>query len=259
MASNLVALILGAGPNVGASVASKLASNGYKIAVASRSGNGTKNADGYLTLKADFTKPESIPALFESVKKEFNAAPTVVVYNAAALYSPPVEDSVLSIPLENFVSDLSINTVSPYAAAQQAVAGWETLPKNTKKSFIYTGNALNTTILPVPLLLTLGVGKSASAHWLGLADALYAPKGYKFYFADERSESGKSVGAEISGPAHGDFYEQLANHAEGVPWHATFVKDPGWIELEKQATKRANVSVGHFVIGYQTVHFEGNE
>jgi hypothetical protein len=32
----------------------------------------------------------------------------------------------------------------------------------------------------VPLMLTLGVGKSASAHWLGLADNTYKDRGYRY-------------------------------------------------------------------------------
>jgi hypothetical protein len=93
MAANPVVLILGAGPRIGASVAEKFASNGYKVAVASRSGSGIKTANGFLSLKADFTKPDSIPALFDAVKTEFHTSPSVVVYNAAALTNPPHKDS----------------------------------------------------------------------------------------------------------------------------------------------------------------------
>ena len=179
MAANSVILILGAGARVGASIAEKFASNGYKIAVASRSGSNSKNDKGYLSLKADLAKPESVPALFDAVKAEFNAFPNVVVYNAATLTNPPDSNSALSIPVESFASDLNVNTISHYAAAQQAVSKWESLPKDTKKTFIYTGNITNTTVIPVPLFLDLGVGKSASAYLVGVADATYSAKGYR--------------------------------------------------------------------------------
>ena len=179
MAVTPVVLILGAGPRTGASVAKKFASDGYKVAVASRSGSGTRTADGFLSLKADFTKPDSIPALFHAVKTEFQAPPTVVVYNAAALTNPPDKDSVLSISAESVASDLNVNTISPYVAAQQAISGWETLPRETKKTFIYTGNALNASIVPIPLFLDLGMGKSASAFWIGVADATYKSQGFR--------------------------------------------------------------------------------
>jgi NAD(P)-dependent dehydrogenase (short-subunit alcohol dehydrogenase family) len=178
MAAKQVLLILGAGPRIGTSVASKFASNGYEVAIASRSGTGSKTTDGYLSLKADFALPNSIPALFEAVKAEFHAAPSVIVYNAGGL-TPPGKDSVLSISAESLTKDFNINTISPYVAAHQAIIGWETLPKETKKSFIYTGNILNTSILPVPMFMDLGMGKSASAYWIGVADATYSAQGFR--------------------------------------------------------------------------------
>lgn len=177
--SSPVVLILGAGPRVGAAVAERFASNGYKVAIASRSGTGKPNARGFLSLKADFSKPETIAPLFDAVKSGFGSAPSVVVYNAAALTVPPNPDSLFSLPAETFATDLAINTTSAYVAAQQAVTAWETLPAEAKKSFIYTGNALNSVIFPVPAMMTLGVGKSGSAHFIGLADALYSAKGFR--------------------------------------------------------------------------------
>lgn len=172
-----IVLILGAGARVGAAVARTFARNGYKVAVASRSG--TSPSPDYLALQADFADPSSIPPLFAAVRAEFNAAPSVVVYNAAN-YTAPLDDaSALSIPVGGVVADLNVNTVSPYVAAQQAVLGWETLPREAKKTFIFTGNILNTLVFPLPALLSLGVGKAASAYWIGVADATYKAKGYR--------------------------------------------------------------------------------
>lgn len=179
MAARPVILILGAGPRIGASVAEKFASSGYQVAVASRSGTDTKTANGFLSLKADFTKPESIPALFDAVKIEFGTSPNVIVYNAGALTNPPDQDSVLSVPAESVTGDFVVNTVSPYIAAQQAVRGWETLPEETKKTFIFTGNITNVQIVPMPMMLNIGIGKSASAFWIGLADATYSARGFR--------------------------------------------------------------------------------
>jgi NAD(P)-dependent dehydrogenase (short-subunit alcohol dehydrogenase family) len=177
MALNPVALILGAGPRVGASVAERFLKSGYKVAVVSRSGN--SSTQGVFSLKGDFTKPSSIPALFEAVKTEFHSAPSVVIYNAAALTPPPIADSLFSLPAEKFAADLDVNTVSTYVTAQETVKGWETLAKDTKKTFIYTGNGLNSSVVPVPVYLDLGVGKSASAHLIGLADGVYSAQGYR--------------------------------------------------------------------------------
>ncbi|EED22075.1 conserved hypothetical protein [Talaromyces stipitatus ATCC 10500] len=231
MAASPVVLILGAGPRIGASVAEKFANNGYKVAIVSRSGSGTKTAKGFLSLKADLYKPDSIPALFDAVKTEFYTPPSVVVYNAGGFTNPLDKDSMFSVPAENVALDLNINTISPYVAAQQAVSGWATLPMGTKKTFIYTGNMTNVSIVPMPLMLSIGIGKSASASWIGLADTLYLAQGYRFFYADERHQDGKLKGSGVDGDAHGEFYWQLANHEENVPWHATFVKDKGYVHF----------------------------
>lgn len=181
MATTPVALILGAGPRIGISVAKKFASQGYKVAIVSRRGCGASTAptEGFLSLKADFTKPGSIPALFTAVESEFHAPPSVVVYNAGARTVPPVEDNLFSNSPENLLSDFNVNVLSAYVAAQQAVLGWETLPKDIKKTFIYTGNIMNTTIIPIAAAVNLGIGKSASSYWIGLADTLYQSKGFR--------------------------------------------------------------------------------
>lgn len=60
----------------------------------------------------------------------------------------------------------------------------------SKKVFIYTGNITNVAVLPVPMLLNAGMGKAASAYWLGVADGAYAAKGYRLVsFSLETLES----------------------------------------------------------------------
>ena len=183
MAGRPVLLILGAGPRVGTSVADSFAASGYNVAVVSRKGTKSEATKGYLSLQADFSKPESVPALFDAVTKQYKEAPSVVVYNAAAM-TPPPADGTLAIPAEKVASDLNVNTVSPYVAAQEAVKGWQTLLKEAKKTFIYTGNALNNLVLPVPMMVNLGVGKAASACWIGVADETYSTQGYRQVFRD---------------------------------------------------------------------------
>lgn len=51
-------------------------------------------------------------------------------------------------------------------------------------------------------------------------------------YNDERHPDGKFKGMALDGPAHGDFYAQLAKSTEGVPWHATFVKDKGYVSFK---------------------------
>lgn len=72
-----------------------------------------------------------------------------------------------------------VNTVSPYVAAQEAVKAWAELPTETKKTFIYTGNITNVAIVPWPLMVNAGMGKAATAYWIGTADAAYKDRSYK--------------------------------------------------------------------------------
>lgn len=83
------------------------------------------------------------PPLFDAVKAEFHTSPSVVIYNAEALTNPLDKDFIFSISAESVTLDLNVNTISPYVTAQQAVSGWETLPEETKKTLIYTGNIMN--------------------------------------------------------------------------------------------------------------------
>ena len=53
----------------------------------------------------------------------------------------------------------------------------------------------------------------------------------RFFYADERLGDGKMKGMALDGDAHGNFYAQLANHPDGVPWDATFVKDKSYVQF----------------------------
>lgn len=81
------------------------------------------------------------------------------------------------ISVKDFEASLHVNTVSVYAAAKHAVEGFDKLPKSTLKSFIFTGNILN--ISPIPRLLALGAGKSASAYIIESAARAYVGKRYQ--------------------------------------------------------------------------------
>jgi hypothetical protein len=83
----------------------------------------------------------------------------------------------LSIPLEDALRDININTLSALAAAKEAVVSFEALPKEAARTFIFTGNILNIEILPP--LMSLGMGKSATAHMIESAANAYKDSGYK--------------------------------------------------------------------------------
>lgn len=180
MSTNAVVLILGAGPRIGAAVAEKFSNNGYKVALASRNaGKGTTNDKGFLLLEADLARPDTIASLFEAIEAKFQLPPSVVVYNAGSLTKPPEQDDPLSIAAEDVQKDFVVNTVAPYVAAHEAVKAWKRSQSDVKKTFIYTGNITNVSIVPMPLMVNVGMGKSAAAYWIGTADAAYKQLGYR--------------------------------------------------------------------------------
>ena len=75
-----ILLILGAGPNVGAKVAQKFTSTGYRVAIASRTGAEVPPSTAALSIAADLADPPSIHSVFEEVRAKLGE-PSVVVYN----------------------------------------------------------------------------------------------------------------------------------------------------------------------------------
>ena len=246
--SSPVCLILGAGPNIGQSVARAFAAKGYKTALAARKASDAHNTANEIHIQSDFTDPSSVVDVFTKVKASLGI-PSVVVYNVgAATPNPP--NNPLSLPLTDFNRDLTINTISPFVAAQQAVQCFAQLPESASKTFIYTGNILNTTIIPP--LLDLGVGKSGMAHVIQSAASAYKDRGFKyvtsqfssvpfcsdftircanicrFYYGDERKADGAPAYGDIDGPAHADLYVQLSEGKKQGPWQQTFVKGVGY-------------------------------
>lgn len=219
-----VILILGSGPNVGQHVARAFAAKGYKVALASRTLKEEDSTADQVNVSCDLSDPDSVIRVFSKVKALLGT-PSVVVYNAGAA-TPNDAKNPLSLPLTDFTRDLNINTTSAFVAAQQAVVGFEQLPDSASKTFIYTGNKLNTTTLAP--LMDLGVGKSATSHIVQSAAAAYTDQRFKFYYGDERKADGSPAYFDIDGEAHGKLYVQLAEGESQGPWQQTFVKDVGY-------------------------------
>ncbi|EAU36117.1 predicted protein [Aspergillus terreus NIH2624] len=192
--SKPLVLILGAGANVGAAVAHRFSQDGYQVAISARRIANGISPEGYITIQADLSEKTAVPLIFEKVKSAAGI-PSVVIYN---------------------------------------VKGFEQLPETVRKTFIYTGNWLNTTISASNVLVTLGIGKAASAYWVGSADQTYSLKGYRFHYVDQRTPEGTAMRAGVDGKAHAEFFKQLADRQDpSVPWLATFVKGKGYIDFSK--------------------------
>ncbi len=86
-------------------------------------------------------------------------------------------DDPFSITVGDLENDTTVNIHSAFVAAQQAVAGFAQLPASAARTFIYTGNVLNVSMLPQ--FLTNGIGKAGAAYMMWTASAAYKEKGYK--------------------------------------------------------------------------------
>lgn len=79
-ANSPIALILGAGSNIGQHVATAFAAKGYKLALAARSLKEEDSTPNILHIQSDFSDPESVLKAFARVKSQFGL-PSVVIYN----------------------------------------------------------------------------------------------------------------------------------------------------------------------------------
>lgn len=95
---------------------------------------------------------------------------------AASVQPVPAEDP-LSLSIASFNQDIAVNTAGVLVAAKRAVQSFQQLHTNTHATFIYTGNILNQEVMPP--LISLGIGKSASAHIIAVASKVYASEGYR--------------------------------------------------------------------------------
>ncbi|KAJ4156494.1 hypothetical protein NW754_008128 [Fusarium falciforme] len=233
-AKSPVVLILGAGPNIGQAVTRTFASKGYKVALAARSLKEGDSTESQLNIPSDFSKTDDVVNAFTKVKKVFGI-PSVVIYNVSAVHFTPADDP-FALSFADFSVDTTINIHSAFIAAQQAVSGFAQLPASAARTFIYTGNVLNTAILP--RFLAQGVGKSGAAHMIWAASAAYKDRGYKFYYADERKADG-SPKYRVDGDAHANLYWELAHAKTQGPWLQTFVQGVGYKSFDTTYTPLA--------------------
>jgi hypothetical protein len=100
---------------------------------------------------------------------------------------------------------------------------------------------------------TLGMAKNATAYFIETAAEAYrrAGKDYKFYFVDERLESGESVMQDIDGGAHALEFWKLAHEVEGQShWCWTFVRgDAARGEAGRYVRNRAAVDREYRLFG----------
>jgi hypothetical protein len=113
--------------------------------------------------------PDAVWALSRSQKLTCHAA-----YSIAR-----AKDGPLSLSLSEVEADLKVNITSLYAAASEAVKGFESLPEDATKTFAFVGNKQSHGFI-IPSMVSLGMGKAAAAYMIGSSAAEYSKKGFKY-------------------------------------------------------------------------------
>lgn len=178
-----IALIFGAGANVGAALVRKFAAAGYRVATVSRNAAdpAVPSHDGTrLAIRANLLHVEHVTRAFDTVRQIWGASPDVVIWNVANVTASPDPDNIFSMPLSSFNEDLALMVTNPFVAAGKCFEAWGTeRAGNDTKCFIMTGNIQPKVVVALPDFTTIGVAKAGAAYWVGAADLFYKQKGWR--------------------------------------------------------------------------------
>lgn len=124
MSQAKVAVILGAGPGLGAAIAHRFAREGFSVALMARNKDQLvqiqseieQSGGTALSVAVDATTPASVKAAFEQVKSHFDA-PEVFVYNAGLFQVA----GILELTPDQFENGWKVNCFGAFLAAQQVL------------------------------------------------------------------------------------------------------------------------------------------
>ncbi|MGW2143661.1 SDR family NAD(P)-dependent oxidoreductase [Nonomuraea bangladeshensis] len=158
------AVIIGAGPGIGRSVARRFAAEGMAVALVSRTGRtlGVAGARGY---RADCADDGALRSALDAARADLGV-PDVVVYNAAIIRPDTVGEAAMRAHLDAW----AVNVVGALVAATHlapAMAG------RGGGTFLVTGG------MPEPKrqYVSLSLGKSGVRTLVALLDQEYGPSG----------------------------------------------------------------------------------
>lgn len=129
------ALIVGAGPGLGASLARVLSRDGLQVLMAARSPDRLRAASDELNvpaLRCDATDAADVAALFDEASARFGAPPDVVVYNA----SRRAHGRFIDIDPAEMAGALAVTAAGAFHVAQQAAR--RMLPQG-RGAIVFTG------------------------------------------------------------------------------------------------------------------------
>jgi len=127
-----------------------------------------------------------------------------------------------------------------YAAVQEAVAGFRTLPADSpfSKTFIFTGNRLPWLPRNSQWADFLGVGlqKVDGAYLMETFHTVYEEEGFRFYFGDENKSDGSPASLDWSDSAHATAYWDVISSEGRRDWYLRF--DAGGKPLPRSTNER---------------------
>jgi len=164
------AVIVGAGPGIGAAVARRFARAGLRVGLIARSETTVKAvADGLsvdvLALTADSTDEVGLRAALDRVVEEYGV-PEVVVYNAAVIQP----DAVGDLTARQHLDAWAVNVVGAITTAAHVVPA---MAERGSGSFIITGGMPE----PKPDYASLSLGKAGVRTLVSLLDQQYGASG----------------------------------------------------------------------------------
>ncbi|MEU6037570.1 SDR family NAD(P)-dependent oxidoreductase [Actinomadura sp. NPDC047616] len=163
----MAAVVLGAGPGIGRSVARRFAREGLPVAVVARSERTLREvADaGMVALAADVTDEAALRAVLDRAERELGAL-RAVVYNAAVVRA----DAPGELSVREHQQAWAVNVVGALNTAAHVA------PKMARRgggSFIVTGGMPE----PDPRYVSLSLGKAGVRALVTLLDMRYGPSG----------------------------------------------------------------------------------
>ncbi|KAF9071806.1 hypothetical protein BDP27DRAFT_1321398 [Rhodocollybia butyracea] len=234
MSSPLVVLIIGGGSNVGAHVAQKLKTEGYRVAIGSRNPDSEAlKRQGLLPVSVDGADSKSIKDAFKLVRDHLGE-PNVVVYNLGLHIPPKSPNDPLAVSAEDFAKTSNVGG-GVLVAAQEALASFRSSKNsNAPKVFISTGNLLPFIKKTVPSFFALDLQKGIMATTMQYANQFYTEEGFRFHYATlvgpdggipNLSSDAKEGFFTTGGPAHAEAYWNLISRAEAETWDYRFTYD----------------------------------
>lgn len=137
MSTDRVAVILGAGPGLGSSLARKFSTEGYKVALVSRTRRKLekiqKDIDGKISIyPADVTNEQELITVFKSISKQLGKNIDILIYNAGEFKM----QSILEIKSSDFKKSWEINCYGAFLSSKLVLPS---MLKRKKGTIIFTG------------------------------------------------------------------------------------------------------------------------